>query len=89
MEEEGSSEDDERLENTVPGDPVEGACKVLSTNKDGGALIEPTCHGFDKPPTRIHRGTFSHTVVYGEGRALQAASQAQERNMLVTTCSAR
>ncbi len=34
MEDEGSSEDDERLEVVVPGDPVEGSVKVLSMNNE-------------------------------------------------------
>jgi hypothetical protein len=40
VEDEGSSEDDERLEDTVtvPGDTFEGSVKVLSTNNDGGAV---------------------------------------------------
>jgi hypothetical protein len=62
-EDHGPSEDDERFEDTsdvaaggdpievvVGGDPVEETDKVLSTKNDGGALIEPSCRGFDKPP---------------------------------------
>jgi hypothetical protein len=50
VEDEGSSEDDKSLEMVVPGDPVEGSDKVLSTNNGGGALVQPARHGFDKSP---------------------------------------
>ncbi len=56
MEDDGSSEDDERLEVVIPGDPVEGSGKVLSKNNDGGASIEPTCHGFITFPLVTHAG---------------------------------
>ncbi len=63
-EDHGPSEDDERLEDTsdvaaggnpvevvVGGDPVEESDEMLlSTKNDGGASIEPTCRGFNKPP---------------------------------------
>jgi hypothetical protein len=44
VEDEELSEDDERLEVVDPRDYVEG------DSVHGGASIEPTCHGFDKPP---------------------------------------